>query len=283
MANINELIPIEERNGQQAVNARHLYRWLDVKKDFSDWIKAQIVRCDLTENEDFEVFPLKVENSQGGRPSIEYALSMNAAKEISMMSQSKKGKEARRYFIDCERKLKNITMTALPDFTNPAEAARAWAVEYEQKMLATKRAEEAEQRVETLNVEVEKREAVIKEQMPKVEQYDMFMGGFGDNKNVSIRTFCNQARIDGEKLFWDWLFAKKMIYRGSNGTAMPYADYADIFVMKDVINRRTGWSGRQIMVQGDKKAKLAKIYYKEHPERFFKPIVKTNKQLNIWQ
>lgn len=107
MEEIRELVPIEERNGQQAVNARHLYGWLEVKKDFSDWMKAQIIRCDLVENQDFEVFPQKVENSKGGRPSTEYALSLDAAKEISMMSQTEKGKQARRYFIECERIAKN--------------------------------------------------------------------------------------------------------------------------------------------------------------------------------
>ena len=41
------------------------------KKDFSDWMKAQITRCDLVENQDFDVFPQKVENPKGGRPSTE--------------------------------------------------------------------------------------------------------------------------------------------------------------------------------------------------------------------
>lgn len=131
---IRELIPIEVHNGQHAINARNLYLWLGVRKDFTSWMKSQINRCDLAENQDFEVFTLEGENSQGGRPSTDYALSLNAAKEISMMSQTEKGKEARRYFIECERIAKEkdcTTMTALPDFTNPAEAARAWALQYE--------------------------------------------------------------------------------------------------------------------------------------------------------
>lgn len=99
---IGELIPIENKDGQQAVNARHLYMWLGVRKQFADWIKVQIERCDLVENVDYEVFHQKVKNSNGGRPFDDYALSLNAAKEISMMSQTEKGKQARRYFIECE-------------------------------------------------------------------------------------------------------------------------------------------------------------------------------------
>lgn len=100
---IGKLIPIENKDGQQAVNARHLYGWLGVRKQFADWIKMQIDRCDLVENVDYEVFHQKVKNSNGGRPFDEYALSLNSAKEISMMSQTEKGKQARRYFIECER------------------------------------------------------------------------------------------------------------------------------------------------------------------------------------
>ena len=73
-------------------------------------MKDQIERCDLVENQDYEVFAEKGENPKGGRPSKEYALSINAAKEISMMSQTEKGKQARRYFIACEEKLKEVAI-----------------------------------------------------------------------------------------------------------------------------------------------------------------------------
>ena len=82
MNDIKTLVPIKERNGQQAVNARHLYAWLEIGKDFTSWMKDQITRCDLVENQDFEVYTQKGENHHGGRPSSEYALSIDAAKEI---------------------------------------------------------------------------------------------------------------------------------------------------------------------------------------------------------
>lgn len=77
-----ELIKVEERDGKQAVNARGLHQFLGIGKDFSSWIKKQIERCDLVENQDFEVFTQKGENLFGGRPTSEYALSVDAAKEI---------------------------------------------------------------------------------------------------------------------------------------------------------------------------------------------------------
>jgi Rha family phage regulatory protein len=60
------------------------------------------------------------------------------------------------------------TMTALPNFSNPAEAARAWAAEYEQKMLEAKRADAAEQQVYALSQEIEAMQ-------PKVSYYDTIL------------------------------------------------------------------------------------------------------------
>lgn len=96
---IKELIPIEDRNGQKAVSARMLHAFLESKKDFSSWIKNRISKYGFVENVDYEVFTQLGENPNGGRPSIEYALSINMAKELSMVEGNEKGKQARRYFI----------------------------------------------------------------------------------------------------------------------------------------------------------------------------------------
>ena len=52
----------------------------------------------------------------GGRPSKDYFLSIETAKEISMLQRTEKGKEARRYFIECERQLKEQVL-AIPNFS----------------------------------------------------------------------------------------------------------------------------------------------------------------------
>ena len=103
--NLEELLPIRTNGENKVVNARYLHAFLEIGKDFSSWVKVQIQRCDLVENQDYQVFTQKGENLLGGRPSVEYALSIEAAKEIAMMSQTPKGKMARRYFIECERRL----------------------------------------------------------------------------------------------------------------------------------------------------------------------------------
>lgn len=94
-----ELIKITERDGQQVVSARELYEFLQVKRDFTNWCK-QMFEYGFEEEKDFTPILAK---STGGRPSVDYALTLDTAKEISMLQRSDKGKQARQYFIACEK------------------------------------------------------------------------------------------------------------------------------------------------------------------------------------
>lgn len=85
---MNELIKIEEKEGERVVNARDLHQFLEVGKDYSTWIKDRINKHDFVENQDFIVFPESGENLQGGRPRIGYAISIDIAKELSMVENN---------------------------------------------------------------------------------------------------------------------------------------------------------------------------------------------------
>lgn len=111
------LIPIYERENQDtAVDARELHEFLEVGKDFSNWIKDRIGQCDLSENEDYAVFAKTGVNLHGGRPSKEYALTLDAAKHIAMIERNDKGKQARQYFIDYEKKHRVQPLALSGDF-----------------------------------------------------------------------------------------------------------------------------------------------------------------------
>lgn len=111
----NQIITIKEtkigNEDVNAVDARELHGFLEVKRDFTTWIKSQIVRCRLKEKRDFEVFTEKGVNPNGGRPVSLYVMSVDAAKHISMVSGTEKGFQAREYFIECEKKLKSKEKT----------------------------------------------------------------------------------------------------------------------------------------------------------------------------
>lgn len=98
---MNELIAIKESNGKKAVSARDLHFALEVQTKFPDWV-SRMLDYGFIEGEDFISI---LGESTGGRPSIDYALSIDCAKEISMLQRTEKGKEMRKYFIECEKKL----------------------------------------------------------------------------------------------------------------------------------------------------------------------------------
>lgn len=128
---MNELIKIEKSNvgGDliETVNARELHQFLEVGKDFSTWIKGRIEKYDFIESIDYVVFHAlgegvsdsKIRGNQssgrgGDRRSIEYHISIDMAKELAMVERSDKGREARRYFIECEKRLKQVTNQPVP-------------------------------------------------------------------------------------------------------------------------------------------------------------------------
>ena len=114
---MKELIKITNHDTlTNSVLARDLHKTLEIGKDYSNWIKAQIVRADLTQDVDFIVFAQKGEND---RNMIEHALTLDSAKNIAMLSQTEKGKEVRAYFIECENKLKGV----IPVIHDPVIAA----------------------------------------------------------------------------------------------------------------------------------------------------------------
>lgn len=82
----------------------------------------------LIENVDYVVFHNSMKNLEGGRPQIEYALTIDAAKELSMVEGNEKGKQARRYFIACEKRLQELS---LPSYmiSDPIKRAEKWIEE----------------------------------------------------------------------------------------------------------------------------------------------------------
>ncbi len=111
------LITITEQDNKQVVNARELHNFLEVDTKFTMWIERRINDYGFFENEDFEVFLKNGKNSKGGRPSKEYAISLDMAKELSMVERNEKGKQARRYFIECEKRAKSNNIYSLSSAT----------------------------------------------------------------------------------------------------------------------------------------------------------------------
>lgn len=100
---MNELIKITEQNGKRAVNARELHQFLESKQEFANWIKNRIEKYGFIEGQDFTSFDNFVKRETGSSVRKEYALSIDMAKELSMVENNEKGRQARKYFIECEK------------------------------------------------------------------------------------------------------------------------------------------------------------------------------------
>ena len=96
------LIKITEENGCKAVSARDLYEFLEVKTDFTDWCK-RMFDYGFEENIDYTILLKNKEKVISKSNPMDYALILDCAKEISMLQRSEKGKQARQYFIQCEK------------------------------------------------------------------------------------------------------------------------------------------------------------------------------------
>jgi phage anti-repressor protein len=94
----------------QLVDARLLHDFMESRQDFSDWIKNRIRRYAFEEGSDYLHHKImeQVPHMKGLRTRIvmEYHLTLDMAKELAMVERTPKGRQARRYFIDCERQLK---------------------------------------------------------------------------------------------------------------------------------------------------------------------------------
>lgn len=105
---MEKLINIKEQNGTKVCSARELHSFLEVGSNFRTWIE-RMFEYGFVENQDFT----KVSKNGRGQNLKEYALTLDCAKEISMLQRNEKGKQARQYFIEVEKKARNISQDPL--------------------------------------------------------------------------------------------------------------------------------------------------------------------------
>jgi len=86
-----------------SVNARDIHNYLGVKTKFADWIQRAIKKYDFVEGEDYLVLKNEKQVNNQIRVSKEYIVTLDMAKELSMLENNKKGKETRKYFIQMEK------------------------------------------------------------------------------------------------------------------------------------------------------------------------------------
>lgn len=164
---MEELIKIQERRGKKVVNARDLHTFLENKREFAHWIKNRIERYDFIEGQDFISFDTIVKRETGASTRKEYAITINMAKELCMVENNERGKEARRYFIACEQKLKDV----YDNLRVPRTFAEALRLAADQQEMI----EQQQQTIEAHETEILALSDKISEMKPKAVYYDQIL------------------------------------------------------------------------------------------------------------
>ena len=121
---------------------------LGIKVHLSTWFK-RMCEYGFEENIDFSI--LKSGNPNGGIAKIDdYIITIDMAKELCMIQRSDIGREFRKYFIECEKQLKEVVQkpqTQLP--TDYLSALKALVASEEEKQRLTKKIEETNLKLNT--------------------------------------------------------------------------------------------------------------------------------------
>lgn len=177
---------------------------MEVKSAFKDWMARRISDYDFTDGQDFCSF--LSETNSGGRPAKEYHISLDMAKELSMVERNDKGKEARKYFIECESRARSTAI----DYSSPAI------------MLGV---------IENLKLESERAKAKVIELAPKAAGFDQMLNADG------VYGLQNAARALGARpnMFTSWLKQTFLFYQG--GALVPRVKYTQmgLFEVKTTI------------------------------------------------
>lgn len=99
---MNELIPVHHSGESVAVSARELHEFLEVGTDFRHWFSRQL-DFGFSESMDFERVVQKCPTPGGMQDVVDYALSIDMAKELCMIQHTQRGKQARQYFLAVEK------------------------------------------------------------------------------------------------------------------------------------------------------------------------------------
>ena len=147
---MNELIKIEVKDGQQLASGRELHKFLEIGTRYDTWINRIIEKYNFIENKDFIVVAQKRASNEikGYTEFDDHLMTIAMAKEIAMVANTEKGKQARIYFIKCE------------EAWNSPEMILARANQIQSRMI-----EDYTKKIEVL-------ENKIQEDKPKVEFYN---------------------------------------------------------------------------------------------------------------
>lgn len=224
MESVTQAIKVDEDS--MTVSARDLHDALEVQTRFNDWF-PRMREYGFSEGTDF--YSEMSKTSDGGRPSVDYQISLDMAKEICMIQRTEKGKEVRRYFLDLEKAW------------NTPEQIMSRALRIADRTIAGLRDQVRQISVQNSQLLVDKQVM-----QPKADYFDELV----DRNLLTSFTDCAKELGIKRKTFITFLLDKGYIYRDKKGNLVPRANSkaAALFEVKQCSNGKTGWTGCQTLI-----------------------------------
>ena len=196
-----------------------------------------------------------VSESNFGLTSYRQAQPNGGSKDVPMYQLTKKGclilasgydALLREKIINRWEELENQVRKSkivMPNFSNPAEAARAWADQYERNLALEANNKELKEENQTL--------------APKGEYFDDLVAR---NLLTNFTKVAHQLNIK-RKTFIEWLIRDKFIYRDQKNKLIPYAKYAHTyFHINDTKGKYSKWAGNQTLITPEGKEAFRLLY-----------------------
>lgn len=176
------ILSVSESQIGQVISARELHEFLEVKSRFNDWITRRIEKYKFVENTDYIALTQKRVTAQGNSiEETEYLITMDMAKELSMIENNEKGRQARKYFIACEKKYVHMLEAKLNQLEVVAEIPpkKDWGIATLKRNI---------RKAETIEKEIEKLIGELKTHYEEIEKVssmkaDSYTGTYGIFRN----------------------------------------------------------------------------------------------------
>ena len=222
---MNDLIKISiNDNNEQTVSGRELHEFLEVGTQYTKWFERKVEKYGFIENIDFVTISQNRLTVQGNETTYkEHILKLSMAKELAMLENNEKGKQARMYFIRCEEEYKNQLRNSLPQTY----------IQALEKLL------ESEKEKEKLKLENIQQKQQLIEYEPKVTYYDLVL------KSPNLITITLIAKDYGKSGQWlNKLLSELKIQYKQSGTWLLYQKYAELGYTKSetYIDEETGFT-----------------------------------------
>lgn len=193
---MNEIIKINYETEQPTVSARDLHEKLNIGTKFTTWFERM---REYGFEEGNEFFPILGETSEhGGRPSTDYCISVDMAKQIWMIQRSPEGMACRQYFIDLEK---------------------AWNTPEQIFARALKVADKTIESLKNTN-------AVLLEDNQRMKPKEIFADAVATSTQSILvgdlaKLICQNGVQIGQNRLFDWMYENGFLIKGGNRHRMP--------------------------------------------------------------